>query len=55
MRRLLALVGAVFVALLVAASAFNLLALASVHRFTVRSTYPNVTSLRVNSCSSLRS
>jgi hypothetical protein len=49
MRRFLAIIGAVAVALLVAAGAFNLLALASVHRFSVRSSYTGVTSLKVDS------
>jgi hypothetical protein len=49
MRRLLTVIGALVVALLVAASAFNLLALASVHRFSVRSSYTGVTSLAVDS------
>jgi hypothetical protein len=48
MRRFLAFVGAVVVALMVAAGAFNLLALASVHRFSARSSYTGVTSLRLD-------
>jgi hypothetical protein len=47
-RRFFAFVGGLVVALLVAAGAFNLLAVASVHRFSVRSSYSGVTSLAVS-------
>jgi hypothetical protein len=47
-RRSLIVIGTLFVAAAVAAGAFNLLALASTHRFSLRSTYTGIRSLEVD-------
>jgi hypothetical protein len=47
-RRLLIVVGALFVVAAVAAGAFNLLALASTHRFSLRSSYTGIRTLEVD-------
>jgi hypothetical protein len=47
-RRSLIVIGTLFVAAAVAAGAFNLLALASTHRFSLRSTYAGIRSLEVD-------
>jgi hypothetical protein len=48
LRRSLIVIGALFVAAVVAAGAFNLLALASTHRFSLRSSYTGIRSLEVD-------
>lgn len=49
LRRLLIVIGALFVVAAVAAGAFNLLALASTHKFSVRSSYTGIRTLEVDS------
>ena len=49
MRRLMIWIGGLFVTLAIAAGAFNLIALAAQHRFSVRTTYAGIHSLTVDS------